>query len=864
MKQFSPRAHRLIASLSQDEGRKSGSDHLYPEHIMLALLKSADGLGYALLQNLHINVLTYQLSLEQSLSVRSPSQGFGDLPLSRRFSTLLDVAAVESNSMRNDYIGTEHLVIAAIREDMSITSRFFEKAQISLEAIRTTVRDIQARIPSSAGPASPQNMAASVFQTLMGEAAAAKQVSFQQPDNSRSKGQNAQNGQKSFLSEYSRDLTAVALEGIVDPVVGRDKEIMRVVQILSRRTKNNPVLIGEPGVGKTAIVEGLAQRIVKGTVPHNLLKKRILSLDLAALIAGTKYRGEFEERMKRMMKEINDSKNIILFLDEMHTIIGAGGPEGTMDASNMIKPALSRGELQLIGATTIKEYRKYVEKDSALERRFQVVKVEEPSDSDTAQILEGIRKKYEEFHGVIYDAGVIPAIVRFAHRYIPERFLPDKAIDILDEAGAAKKIEEEDRPVELAELEKNIEELGDEKRRLVMEQDYEKAAMVRDKVKALKEKLEIFSNYWKENATAVKHVTEQDICKIISNMTGIPVTQLDNSEAQRLLTMEKELHKEVIGQDEAIRLISSAVRRNRAGVSSLKRPIGSFIFLGPTGVGKTQLAKTLAKFLFGTEEALIRIDMSDYMEKHTASRLVGAPPGYVGYEEGGVLTEQVRQHPYSVVLLDEIEKAHPDIFNLLLQLLEEGELSDNLGHTVNFRNTVVIMTSNAGAREITGESRVGFTAEDNGRISYNEIRSGAMAELKKIMSPEFLNRIDDVVVFNSLSREQVSQILDIQLSELKMRLAEKNYSFTLHERAREFLIDHGYDPSMGARPLRRLIQNEIEDQLSLLILGGEGEPGDAVVVDRDKNKDALTVKFRRKRTAIPAPAEKPLIEASQQ
>lgn len=861
MKQFSPRANRLIASMAQEEGRKSGSDHLYPEHIMLALLKSADGLGYALLQSLHINVLTYQLALEQSLSVRTPSQAFGDLPLSRRFSTLLDVAAVESNSMRNDYIGTEHLVIAAIREDMSITSRFFEKAQITLDTVRSVLRDVQTRIQSSAGPKSPRSIANSVFQSLLGEASSPKQVGFPQGDASaRAKTQNAQS-QKSFIAEYSRDLTAIAKEGNVDPVVGRDKEILRLVQILSRRTKNNPVLIGEPGVGKTAIVEGLAQRIVKGCVPRNLLKKRILSLDLAALIAGTKYRGEFEERMKRVMKEISDSKNIILFLDELHTIIGAGGPEGSMDASNMIKPALSRGELQLIGATTIKEYRKYIEKDSALERRFQIIKVQEPSDEDTTQILEGIRKKYEEFHGVVYDPDVIPSIVRFAHRYIPERFLPDKAIDILDEAGAAKKIEEEDRPSELAELEKSIEELGEEKRHLVMEQDYEKAAMVRDKVKALKERLEVFSNYWNENSTALKHVTEQDICRIISNMTGIPVTQLDNSEAQRLLTMEKELHKEVIGQDEAIRLISSAVRRNRAGVSSLKRPIGSFIFLGPTGVGKTQLAKTLAKFLFGTEDSLIRIDMSDYMEKHNASRLVGAPPGYIGYDEGGVLTEQVRQHPYSVVLLDEIEKAHPDIFNLLLQLLEEGELSDNLGHTVNFRNTVVIMTSNAGAREITGESRVGFSTQNDG-ISYNEIKSGAMAELKKVMRPEFLNRIDDVVVFNSLSREQVSQILDIQLSELKMRLAEKNYSFALHEKARSFLIEHGYDPAMGVRPMRRFIQNEIEDQLSVLILSGSGEDGDCVVVDKDKNKDALTVKFRRKKMAIPAPAEKPLIEAS--
>ncbi|QTQ12029.1 ATP-dependent Clp protease ATP-binding subunit [Treponema parvum] len=860
MKQFSPRAHRLIASLAQDEGRKSGSDYLYPEHVLLALLKSGDGLGFILLQTLHINILTYQLTLEQSLTVRTPVNSFGDLPLSRRFNNMLDVASAESGSLRNEYIGTEHIVIAAIREDLSITSHFFQKAGVNLDDVINTLRDIQARIPSSGSPKSAKSLAASVFQSLMGEGNAKRpEVISSSPTQGRS--QSAQNAQKSFLAEFSRDLTANAVEGKTDPVVGRDIEILRVIQILSRRTKNNPVLIGEPGVGKTAIVEGLAQRIAEGSVPKNLLKKRILSLDLAAMIAGTKYRGEFEERMKRMMKEINDSKNIILFVDELHTIIGAGGPEGTLDASNMIKPALSRGELQIIGATTIKEYRKYVEKDSALERRFQIVRIEEPSDTDTAKILEGIRKKYEDFHGVVYDEGVIPAIVKFAHRYIPERFLPDKAIDILDEAGAAKKIQEDDRPSELVELEKNIEELGEEKRRLVREQDYEKAALIRDKVKALKERLEIFSRYWRENGQTLKHITEQDVCKIISNMTGIPAAQLDNSEARRLLTMEKEIHKEVIGQDEAINLISSAVRRNRAGVSSVKRPIGSFIFLGPTGVGKTQLAKTLAKFLFGTDDSLIRIDMSDYMEKHNASRLVGAPPGYIGYDEGGILTEQVRRRPYSVILLDEIEKAHPDIFNLLLQLLEEGELSDNLGHTVNFRNTVIIMTSNAGAREITGESHVGFSASKEKFMPYNEIRAGAIAELKKIMSPELLNRIDDVVVFNALNREQVSSILNIQLLELEERLEEKGFSLALSTKARSYLVDNGYDPSMGARPMRRLIQREIEDALSIIILSGEGETGDTVFVD--KGKDSLTVKFRKKRKANhPATAEKPLIEAA--
>jgi ATP-dependent Clp protease ATP-binding subunit ClpC len=859
MKGLSPRAQRLIASLAQNEGRKSGSEQLLPEHVLLALLKSADGLGYMLLQSLHINVLTYQLSLEQSLTAHVTVDQYSDLPPSRRLRTMLDMAAVESRSLRNEYIGTEHLVLAAIREEQSITSRYFEKASILLEDARNSVRDIQSRVRSSSMDLAARTLSDSIFRNLPDDSG--DKPRLPQPSAEEVKQRPGQD-QKSFLAEFSRDLTAAAREGQSDPVIGRNIEIQRVIQILSRRTKNNPVLIGEPGVGKTAIVEGLAQAIAKGSVPRGLLKKRILSLDLAALIAGTKYRGEFEERMKKMMKEINDTRDIILFIDELHTIIGAGGPEGTMDASNMLKPAMSRGELQVIGATTIKEYRKYIEKDSALERRFQIVKVEEPTDEDTAKILEGIRKKYEDFHGVVYDDAVIPAIVKFAHRYIPERFLPDKAIDILDEAGAAKKIQEENRPAELAELEKSIEQLSEEKRQLVQNQDYEKAALVRDKVVDLKQKLDAFSMYWKNNASTVRqHVTEQDICRIISSMTGIPVEQLDASESQRLLHMEQELHRDVIGQDEAIALISGAVRRCRAGVSSLKRPMGSFIFLGPTGVGKTQLAKALAKFLFGTEEALIRIDMSDYMEKHNASRLVGAPPGYIGYEEGGVLTEQVRQHPYSVVLLDEIEKAHPDVFNLLLQLLEEGELSDNLGHTVNFRNTVIIMTSNAGAREITMDGRVGFAAESRNVLPYEEIRADALGELKKIMSPELLNRIDDIVVFNALTRKQVNSILDIQIKELESRLGERKLTLSLHIKAREYLVDHGYDAAMGARPMRRLIQREIEDPLSLLILQGGTEENDKVVIDCDGKK--LSVKFRKTRKPeIPSPAEKPLIEAS--
>ncbi len=843
MKSLSPRAQRLIVALAQEEGRKNGATELLPEHVLLALLKSADGVGYALLQALGINVLTFQLALEQSITPRIRTADFSELPPSRRLKTMIDVAAVESRTLRNEYIGTEHLLLAAIREEQSITWKFFQRAEISLDKVRGILRQVQANYASSG---SPQPFVP-VDSFGQGEVLPASQ-------------QKQQKSQKqSFIAGFSRDLTQLSRDSKLDPVVGREDEIHRVIQILSRRTKNNPVLIGEPGVGKTAIAEGLAAKIASGKVPKNLMKKRLLSLDLTALVAGTKYRGEFEERMKRMMKEIKESGDIILFIDELHTLIGAGGPEGAMDASNILKPALSRGEIQIIGATTLKEYRKYFEKDSALERRFQTVRVEEPSLEDSVKILQGLKAKYEDFHGVIYDDGVVESIVKLASRYIPERFLPDKAIDIMDEAGSAKKIEESGRPIELEELEKSIAALSEEKKDLVAAQDYEKAALVRDKVRDLKQKLEAYSAYWQNNSlNSKKHVTSADIAKIIASVTGIPVEQLDENESHRLLEMEKELHKSVIGQDEAISLLSSTIRRSRAGISSSARPIGSFIFLGPTGVGKTQLAKSLAKFLFGSEDSLLRIDMSDYMEKHNASRLVGAPPGYIGYDDGGVLTEKVRAHPYSVVLLDEIEKAHPDVFNLLLQILEEGELSDSQGHRVNFRNTVIIMTSNAGAREITSEHRVGFSESEGGLLPYNEIRANAMEELKKIMRPELLNRIDDIVVFGALTRNQVSAILDIQLKDLEKRLSERKISLRLKPKARDYLLDKGYDPEMGARPMRRLLQNEIEDPLSVLILEGKNSEEAKAVVDLKGDK--LTVRFVREKKLLPVDKASVLIE----
>ena len=822
MKTFSPRSKKILGALAQDEARKYGSKQIYPEHVILAIMNLRDCLArfaiVSLLKDAELitkfnNELKYLFESENSLPT------LDEIPKSRRFEVMLDLADIESTALHNDYIGTEHLLLAAMREEGGFVSSFFQRYNIKIMDVRFLVMDLQNKNLSSIQQFSAESALDSIFKSIFDSSHGI----FDSLDEEKEEKKKTEEEQ-SFLTEYSRDLTKMAREKKSDPVVGRSKEIQRIIQILSRRTKNNPVLTGEPGVGKTAIIEGLAQHIVDGLVPNDLLNKRILSLDLAALVAGTKYRGEFEERMKKMLKELKENKDIILFIDELHTIIGAGGNEGTMDASNIMKPALSRGEIQIIGATTTKEYTKHIEKDLALERRFQIVKVEEPTDAETEEILNGIKKKYESYHRVIYEDNVIPSIVKLSRRYIPEKVLPDKAIDILDEAGAAKKIQEESRPSEFLEIEERIAELTEEKTNLVNHQDYENAALVRDKVIELRHQLENYSNRWMQtNGNQRKIVTCNDVEKIISNMTGIPVEQMTSSESQRILNMEKELHNTVIGQENAVNIISGAVRRSRAGISSPKHPVGSFLFLGPTGVGKTQLAKALAKYLFGTEESLIRIDMSDFMEKHTASRLVGAPPGYIGYQEGGVLTEKVRRNPYSVVLLDEIEKAHPDIFNLLLQVLEEGELSDNIGHTVNFRNTIIIMTSNAGARQITNEGRVGFGFNTVDVLPYEEIKSTAMNELKKLLSPELLNRIDDVIVFDALKKDEVSKILDIQIADLASRLNEKDLKIEITPKAKEYLIQNGYNPSMGARPMKRLLRKEVEDPLSTEILANYGK-----------------------------------------
>ena len=840
-KGLTDRAKKILTVLAQEEGRKNGSEQLLPEHVLLAMLRQGEGRAVLILKALKINILSFQLVLEQSLPLKTSVMSFGDLPASRRLRTMLDVAQIEARSFRQEYVGTEHLLLAAIKEEKSICASFFEKQNLTIEDARKA-----ADVLSRASNDEIQNIAGRDYQQPRYPVFPQMQTA-----GGSSAGMNQQQGRaqtNGILKNYSRDLTALARAQKLDPVIGRDAEIARVIQILSRRTKNNPVLVGEPGVGKTAIVEGLAQRIVSERVPRNLCKKRVLTLDLASVVAGTKYRGEFEERFKRIMKEATENKNIILFIDELHTLIGTGGAEGAMDASNLLKPALSRGEIQCIGATTTKEFRQYFEKDAALARRFQKVIVEEPSDADVRLILEGLKKRYEEFHGVIYADDVIEIIMRYSRRFITDRYFPDKAIDVLDEAGSMKKISADIRPPELADIEANIEQLNKEKLQLVNSQNYERAAEVRDQVRELRQKLDIVRNYWQTaDVNGSNVVTPNDIKKVLAVMTGIPLENIDTSESAKLINMEAELHKTVIGQNEAVSLISSAIRRSRSGISSVRRPLGSFIFLGPTGVGKTLLAKTLAKFLFGTEDSLIRIDMSDYMEKHNASRLVGAPPGYVGYEEGGVLTEKVRKNPYSVVLLDEIEKAHPDVFNLLLQVLEEGELKDSLGHSVNFRNTVIIMTSNAGARQITTESRVGFSNLESGLLDYEDIKSNALSELKKLLRPELLNRIDDTVVFTALSKEEVGSILHIQLKELEARLAEQGLSLAVRPAACDYLVENGYDPQYGARPMRRLIQRNIEDPLSIKLLSGEAEGKSSVIVDYKDGEFVVSFKKSTRR-----------------
>ena len=737
----------------------------------------------------------------------------GEIPSSNRVKQLVDTAAAQARIMQQEAAGTEHLILAFAQIQESILAHFFLQQGIFLDDVQQTMKKLHGT------------------------------------DTRRDK-QQQEKKKHSVLSEFSRDLTQISREGLLDPVIGREREMRRVMQILSRRSKNNPVLIGEPGVGKTSIVEGLAAAIVNEQVPRSLFGKRVIALDLASVVAGTKYRGQFEERIKRIIKEVSEVKNIILFIDELHTLIGTGGSQGALDAANILKPALARGEIQCIGATTLDEYRKYFEKDSALERRFQSVLIKEPTKEETCAILGGLKAKYEQHHHVHYSDETIKKIVELSSRYIPDRFFPDKAIDVMDEAGALKKMDTTEPPQNITVIEQRIAELAGEKKDLVAVQDYERAAVVRDEVRLLKVQLEKIKMRWlnQENETMLE-VCPADIAETVSLMTDIPLKSVGSDEAKRLAETEKELHKTIIGQDEAIGIIANALRRSRAGIASADRPIGSFLFLGPTGVGKTLLAKALAEFLFGSAESLIRVDMSDYMEKHTVARLVGAPPGYIGFENGGMLTEKIRRNPYSVILFDEIEKAHPDVFNLLLQVLEEGELRDSLGHTVSFRNTVIILTGNVGTRDLM-EEPLGFAQVENRTIDYQSMKKSAELEAKKVFSPEFLNRLDSLIVFTPLSEKEVEAIFELELSKLTGRLAAKQLQLRITGEARSYCIKHGYDPLLGARPMRRLLQTEIEDVLAVKIITGDFTPGTTAAVDTDGN--TLTVSIQAGRPAIPA------------
>ncbi len=858
-KGLTQRAQRVITILSQEEGRRNRSDEIEPEHIILAVLEDGDCTGFRALRNLRIDTIDLHTTLERSLERRRAGFILGDLPLSQRSRGLIEVAMEEADLAGSEYIGTEHFIIAAAREEGSCFERFLARLGVYYDQIRSAAKTVAPPDDENGQRAGDNQNTLNMTSMAgaMGSGASAAEDPFVRAEKASRKPQVPRSGSKTpLLDEHARDLTAMANERRLDPVIGRDREIARIIRILSRRRKNNPVLVGEPGVGKTAIVEAIAERLARADVPADLQSKRILALDMASVLAGTKYRGEFEERLKRIMKEASEAGNVILFIDEIHTVIGAGGAEGSIDASNMLKPALSRGEIQCIGATTIEEYRKYFEKDPALERRFQQVIVEEPNLEESLAIIKGIKSRYEDFHRVSYSEGALKASVELSRRYIAERFLPDKAIDLIDEAGAYKKVLSPSQPPEFTALEKKAAELNQEELAYVASQNYEKAAETRDDRQVVENQLEMLRAQW----VAAGHpqtvvVNEDDLRYVLSEATGIPVGRLADNEAERLLKLEAKIHERVVGQDEAISAVAASVRRSRAGVSDGRRPLGSFIFLGPTGVGKTLVAKSLAEQLFGSEEALIRIDMSDYMERHNSARLVGAPPGYVGYDEGGMLTEAVRRRPYSVVLFDEIEKAHPEIFNLLLQLLEEGELRDNLGHAVSFRNTVIIMTSNAGAREIqTGG--LGFRPEER-HFSYEEIRTSALSELKRKFNPEFVNRVDDIVVFKPLSRQEVRKILDLLLSELGARLAPKGIFIETSSGVREYLAEKGYDPTYGARPMRRLIQSEIEDRLAEEMLSGRLRQGGTALVELRSGQ--IVIKSKKK-GGVPESGPKPVAQ----
>ncbi len=813
---FTEKARRIVV-YAQEEARMLNQNYIGTEHLLLGLIREEEGVAYKALTNLGINLIDVRLQVEDLIG-KGVSTQVGHIPFTPRAKKVLELSLREALQLGHNYIGTEHILLGLIREGEGVAARVLLSLGADLEKVRNQV-----------------------IQLLSGSHGART--------GEREYGGKQYSG--SLLDEFGRNLTVFAREKKLDPVVGRDIEIERVMQILSRRTKNNPVLIGEPGVGKTAVVEGLAQRIAENQVPDSLRGKEIYTLDLGALVAGSKYRGEFEERLKKVMKEIADRQDIILFIDEMHNLVGAGAAEGAIDAASILKPVLARGELQTIGATTQDEYRKHVEKDAALERRFQQINVGEPTVEETVAILEGLRERYEAHHQVAITDDALKAAAHLADRYISDRFLPDKAIDLVDEAASRVRIQRMSTPPHSGEAEGRLTGLRQQKESAIKGQEFEKAAEYRDQERQLLEEIRELEETWKIAPQADLEVGEEEIAQIVSTWTGIPVTRLTEEETARLLQMEAKLHERVVGQEEAMKAVSKAIRRTRAGLKDPKRPSGSFVFLGPSGVGKTELAKALAEFLFGDDQALIQIDMSEYMEKHTVSRLIGSPPGYVGYEEGGQLTEAVRRRSYCVVLLDEIEKAHHDVFNILLQILEDGRLTDAQGRTVDFKNVILIMTSNLGARYIQKGTPLGFTKAGTEQLSYDDMKSKVVGELKRTFRPEFLNRIDDVIVFHELTQDEIKEIIELMVARLEAQLGEQDLRVDLSEAAKKVLVEEGYDPASGARPLRRAIQRLIEDPLSEGILAGKFKAGDLIQIGAKDNRLTFSVK-RRKETKVGA------------